>query len=409
MKRWQIDRSLTILKNEGFFAWLSAVQQYGKDQRRSIKSSFNEISLSHWEYITRFQKFARKSSLSKPKQGSSFTINWIIPSFGKGSGGHLNIFRYIKHLESLGHRNRIYVFGQSIFHSDDEAKRFINREFFHLEAEVSISINDIKDSDAVFATSWETAYVVNTIGNTYKKFYFIQDYEPYFYPVGSEFIFAQQTYQFDFKRITMGPWIKNLLKEKFGLDSDYIDFGYDPLIYRKKNSDSSNNHIFFYSRPATPRRCFELGVEALNELHSRGIDFKLYVIGQEILQYKIPFPTNNLGILDATELAELYSNTALGIVFSPTNTSLLPFEMMACGCPVIELNSDSNKATFPNSDIIELANFSPLDIANSIEKLLTDDKKRQTQSQKAYEYVKPFTWENSAKKLDNIIRQTMES
>jgi glycosyltransferase involved in cell wall biosynthesis len=83
--------------------------------------------------------------------------------------------------------------------------------------------------------------------------------------------------------------------------------------------------------------------------------------------------------------------------------------MMACGCPVLELNSDSNKVTFPNSDIIELTNFSPLDVANSIEKLLTDNKKRQTQSQKAYEYVKPFTWENSAKKLENIIRQTIES
>jgi O-antigen biosynthesis protein len=411
MKYWKIKRAFEILKNDGFSALLSSYRQYKKEQNNSkMEKIFIGVPTSHWNYIINSQKFQKKPICNKPAPGSSFTINWIIPTFGKGSGGHLNIFRYIQHLEKLGHHNRIYIFGESIFNSDDEAKRFINKEFFHLESEVYVSINDIKDSDAVFATSWQTAYIVNKIENTHKKFYFIQDYEPYFYPVGSESLFAQQTYQFDFKRITMGPWIKNLLKEKFDLNSDSIDFGHDPLIYYKKNSSNPlNNHIFFYSRPATARRCFELGVEALHELYLRGIDFKLYTVGQEILNYNLPFPIHNLGILDATELAELYSNTSLGIVFSPTNTSLLPFEMMACGCPVIELNSDSSKATFPNSDIIELADFSPLDISNSIEKLLSNPTQRQTQSQKAYEYVKPLTWESSAKNLEHIIRQTMES
>ena len=57
----------------------------------------------------------KKSFLSKPSKGESLTLNWIIPPFGKGSGGHLNIFRYIKYLEQLGYFNRIYIFGQSIF------------------------------------------------------------------------------------------------------------------------------------------------------------------------------------------------------------------------------------------------------------------------------------------------------
>jgi len=398
-----------IIKEDGFSAWISATRQYLKDKSSQPSPQnviFDGIPTSHWEYVTNFKKYEKKPFLSKPNKGESFSINWIIPAFGKGSGGHLNIFRYIKLLEKYGHFNRIYIFGESIFNSDEEAKRFLNREFFHLEAEVYNSIDDIQDSDVLFATSWQTAYVVNSMGNTCKKFYFIQDYEPYFYPVGSESLFAQQTYFFDFHRVTMGPWITDHLQKEFGLESDYIDFGYDPSIYHKKNTKQpSNRHIFFYSRPATPRRCFELGIEALRELYRRGIEFKLYTVGQEIKQYKIPFQHHNLGILTAYELAELYSNTELGLVFSPTNTSLLPFEMMACGCPVIELNSESNKANFPNSEIIELADSNPLAIADSIEKLLKDENTRKIQSQKAYEFVKPLTWENSAKKLDGILRK----
>lgn len=39
------------------------------------------------------------------------TINWFIPAVGKGSGGHLNIFRFIKNLEALGFESRIVIVG----------------------------------------------------------------------------------------------------------------------------------------------------------------------------------------------------------------------------------------------------------------------------------------------------------
>jgi len=408
---WQLKRSEEIIRKEGFAAWYTAAKQYFKDKLGPTNVFSTGIPLEYFQYVTNFKKYEKKPFLPKPQKGKSFTVNWIIPSFGKGSGGHLNIFRYIKHLENAGHFNRIYIFGYTPFKSDEEAKRFLNKEFFHLNAEVYNSVEDIHDSDALFATSWETAYVVSSIGNTYKKFYFIQDFEPYFFPVGSQYLFAQQTYFLDFHKITVGPWIADHLQKTFGLKSDFIDFGYDPSIYGTKppRDRSSNNHIFFYSRPVTARRCFELGIEALRELERRGVEFKLYTIGQEIHQYDIPFSYKSLGILTAAELAKLYSNCDLGLVFSPTNTSLLPYEMMASGCPVVELNSTSNRITFPNREIITLTNPDPSDIADSLEELLTNEEKRKTQLKKAYEYVKPFTWEKSAKKLEKILRRELET
>ena len=43
-------------------------------------------------------------------------------------------------------------------------------------------------------------------------------------------------------------------------------------------------------------------------------------------------------ITDLTELAELYSRAKLGIAFSSTNPSLIPFEMLACGLPLIDID-----------------------------------------------------------------------
>jgi len=68
-------------------------------------------------------------------------INWIIPDMGVGSGGHTTIFRTIKHLEDFGHKNRIYVFGGTKHGSNKKLKKFINENFFNLEAEIFNFIN----------------------------------------------------------------------------------------------------------------------------------------------------------------------------------------------------------------------------------------------------------------------------
>ena len=45
-------------------------------------------------------------------------------------------------------------------------------------------------------------------------------------------------------------------------------------------------------------------------------------------------------------LADLYRRATVGVVFSATNYSLIPHEMMACGLPVVELDGESTRADF---------------------------------------------------------------
>ena len=48
--------------------------------------------------------------------------------------------------------------------------------------------------DAVIATSWQTVEMVKQAQGFKERFYFIQDYEPYFYARGSEAVLAEATY-----------------------------------------------------------------------------------------------------------------------------------------------------------------------------------------------------------------------
>ena len=56
----------------------------------------------------------------KHKEGNQITLNWVIPEMGEGSGGHLNIFRFVSYLERHGVHNRIYLY---------RSTRFLNNDF----------------------------------------------------------------------------------------------------------------------------------------------------------------------------------------------------------------------------------------------------------------------------------------
>src|SRR5262249_13970627 len=98
----------------------------------------------------------------------------------------------------------------------------------------------------------------------------------------------------------------------------------------------------------------------------------------------------------------------VGVVFSSTNYSLAPHEMMACGLPVVELASESSVLEFP-PDAITLAQPTPHDIADKIERLLDDHELREAQARHALAYVQPFTWERASKDVERAIVRTIEA
>jgi glycosyltransferase involved in cell wall biosynthesis len=278
------------------------------------------------------------------------SINWVIPDIGMGSGGHLNIFRLIGNLEKLGFRSTIVINGGSQFKDSDTAKKFLVRNFLPIEASIVIGQANMKPAWFTFATSWQTAYTVRGFRSTIQKCYFVQDFEPWFYPPGSEYVFAEETYRFNFYGVTAGSWLAKKLADQYGMRTAAMSFSYDKHLYRVLPKVESNKKcVFFYARPNTPRRGFELGLLVLDAVAKRVPGFHAVIAGVDTSNYKIDYSFSNCGIARLEDLPALYSQCDAALVLSFTNLSLLPLEVMACGCPVVS-NAGANVEWLLNSN-----------------------------------------------------------
>lgn len=341
-------------------------------------------------------------------------IHWVIPDFARGGGGHMTIFRMVHLLESFGHKCTIWIFGNTIHQTADDAYQDIIKYFQCVGAEIKITNDGRIDAsgDALIATGWDTAYAVAAAQNFREKFYFVQDHEPEFYSTGTNSLLAKQTYNFDLACICAGEWLKELMSEKYGRWARSFNLAYDKEIYSVKSgtAEAENTRrlkIAVYAREATSRRCVSLALTALDILADERDDFEVHFFGQERLPFnEVKYRAWNHGVLDGTELAALYNDCDLGLCFSSTNYSLVPQEMMACGLPLVELEVESTTAIFP-SDVVMLAGPMPIDIKNKISLLLSSEDLRTSQAAKALDWVHALTWEGSARAVEAALRERL--
>ncbi len=347
-------------------------------------------------------------------ENTPLTLNWVFPEPIPGSGGHTDIIRMMNLLASFGHHVNAYVVPRQQLwsKSDLEVREFVRRHFTDLDGGLFKWTGGLmKESDGVFATHWSTAYMVNEVRNTSRIFYFVQDWEPFFFPMGTEYLRAEQTYKMGYSCITLGRWLTKRLREWYDADADYFDLAVDHNIYYPRSVEETNHpRICFYARPSTPRRLFPMGIEALQLVHQRRPDVEIIFYGSddEILsRQKIPFPYTNRGILNEQQLAELFSACDLGIVLSPTNCSLVPPEMMACKCAVVDLNRETVMGVLEHEVNALLAEPTPEGIAEAVLRLLEDERLRQRLVEMAYRQVQERSWEKSARRVETLLYQKL--
>ena len=337
------------------------------------------------------------------------TINWFIPPVGKGSGGHLNIFRFIRNLEALGYQNRIIIVGSPQPKSAEVAKKNINEWFFSLKADVYID-NGCEIPPAFFsmATEWRTAYFVKRFLSCVHRCYFVQDFEPWFYSMGTDYIFAENTYRFGFHGFTAGTWLAEKLATDYGMQTTALGFSYDRDLYNVNQSSQESSQefsqsvrapkVFFYARPPTKRRAFELGLLVLREVKKRMPQVCIVMAGWDMRSYKIPFQFENAGLVDLNKLAQLYRQCDVALVLSFSNVSLLPLELMACGIPVV-----SNKAPFTewllNDENALLAEPNIEALADAVVSVLENPTISNKLKRGGFNYSRLTSWELEAEKL----------
>lgn len=305
---------------------------------------------------------------SKPEK-KQLQIAWLMSPPGEASGGHQNLFRFIRFLELAGHTCVIYFYSTSLksMNLSQIRKMVSGSDAFH-DLAADMRIYDDRgvdsDTDAIIATGWETAYPCFLDPSSAKRIYFVQDFEPSFYPIGTQSVLAENTYRFGFAGITAGAWLAQRLSAEYGMKCDSFEFSADPESYFL-NQSATRDEIFFYARPVTTRRAYELGVMTLQEFHRQMPDVRINIAGWKIDTHSLPFPANSLGSLQLHQLNEVYNRCRVGLVLSLTNMSLLPLELIASGViPVI--NEGQNNRLVGTNEHIRFAQPNPKALAREM-------------------------------------------
>ena len=268
---------------------------------------------------------------------------------------------------------------------------------------------DLISGDVVIATDRMSTYPVLGMKKFQKRFYFVQDYEPYFFAQGSASILTEQSYasENNFSCICASPWLKQKM-ESFGNSAISFPLAVDHNVYQPNGEQKRNKHaIAFYVRRSTPRRLYELGILALRALFDLGDYFEIITFGEDDLpDLGIPVKVRHAGILNGDALANLYRQCAVGFVLSGTNYSLVPNEMMACGLPVVDIDAEHTRISYqPNTAV--LAEATPVGLACSLSRLLNDASFREITAQAGLAATEQLTWDGSNKLIESFIQGSL--
>lgn len=382
-------------KQYGFVELMKKIRRYIVSPKKILKVNIAE----HYSYINR-KDFGVDWYDGIAKEN---TINWVIPNFSIGSGGHLNIFRFISFLEQAGYEVNIVIDEADYGQDTIKLSKIICENFVDLKAKVFFGLENAPLAYSVFASSWTTAYTVKAYRSVKKKFYFVQDFEPMFYPSGSEYSFSENTYRFGFTGITAGKWLSDKLSREYGMECDYVGFSYDkdryiPLMNKRH---SKIKRVFFYARPPTPRRALELGVLALQKLANERNDIEVVFAGWNLTAYDFQFKYESHGVVSLDDLPKLYTSCDVALVISFTNLSLLPLELMASGVPVVS-NKGPNVEWLLNDKNCQFASSDADSMAAAIIDLIDDNDKRYSLRQAGISFAEETSWNNEALRFIDI-------
>lgn len=357
--------------------------------------------------VLEFYDFVRHRPVGDPALAQNIdrrTINWYIPPFGFGSGGHLNIFRFIQNLEREGFECRIIIVGNPRPSSGEVARKQICDWFFPLKAPVFLNEADVPPAHITVATSWQTAYNVRNFLSTNHHCYFVQDFEPYFYAAGSEYAWAEATYRFGFTGITAGTWLEKKLAKDYGMQTSSVGFSFDRDLYKPfPRKNPAQRSVFFYARPPTQRRAFEMGLLVLADVVRRIPDVGIVFAGWDVSNYDIPFTHINAGVMRVGDLPDLYSQCDVALVLSFTNLSLLPLELMACGTPVVSNRAGCTEWLLEDHNS-ELAEATVEALSDAVCRVLEDPVRRAALQKGGFQTIANTDWKYEAQKMANAFR-----
>lgn len=261
-------------------------------------------------------------------------LGWIVVPPGAGSGGHTTLFRMMEAARAAGFENTLLFYDRYGSAFEDNV-RVVRAAWPWLQCDIRPVGEPLDGFDGIVASSWPTAHVAarrRLPGQP--AVYFIQDFEPYFFPRGSEYALAEDSYRLGLTNVALGDMVASTLREEVGIDVPRVPFGCDRDTYAWAPQPRPRSGVLFYAKRGNDRRGYRLAVLALEQFHRMRPDETIHVYGDA--PDRLPFPVTAHGSLSPERLNLLYNRVVAGLALSFTNISLVAEEMLAAGVvPVV--------------------------------------------------------------------------
>jgi len=301
-------------------------------------------------------------------------FNIFIPEidFRSFYGGYIAKFNFARKLVENGNKVRIITVDRCYTERKDwpaVVQKYQGIEDIFDKVEVTTVFGreetvSFHPDDVLMATTWWTAHIINQcLGqfNSSRFLYFIQEYEPFTFPMGSYYALAHESYSFPHTALFSSPTLRDYFQlQSFGVfatdqtDSLSLPFENAILTFDRKLDENrkGNKKLLFYARPDghAARNMFEIGFIALETAIKNGAfadGWEFYGIGAS--HNDMPLPNGNylrmIGKVGLKEYREMLPEFDLGLALMYTpHPSLLPIEMAAAG-QVVVTNTCINKTT----------------------------------------------------------------
>ena len=305
--------------------------------------------------LDKAQAFGTKLEAERPKGSSVFSLLFVLPVKG-ASGGANSVIQESMGLSRLGIDANIAIVGSRYNEFLGNYPELQNSRVKLLEYKgTDALVSHISNHDVVCATTNASVHAVKECvdklpGDARPRIaYYVQDYEPLFYPVDSkEWVRATASYTAipDATLFAKSNWIRKIVYENSGVQVAAVSPSVDHDIYYP-DFDRRPSHLAVSAmlRPQTPRRApFRTArvMEFLSELYGDAIDLKVFGSEEEDLKVagiSLSPKIDRLGIQRRTEVPHILRTSDLFLDLSDYQAfGRTALESMACGCiPVVPL------------------------------------------------------------------------
>ncbi len=287
---------------------------------------------------------ARREARAAAARFEGKRVLFVLPVKDRGGGANV-VFREARSMVEMGVDARVVnlrengsVFRRSYPEPD------VPVTFLH-PAEIPALARDF---DAVVATANNSVEWLVPLAKDAAPVlgYYVQDFEPYFYPSGSAGhgqALASYSLIPRLVRFAKTEWNAREVEARCGVGCAVVGASLDTSVFgpRQPRMPVPPLRIAAMVRPSSPRRQPELTLQVLEEVwrrHGRDVEIALFGETREVdgRPIRANFPHRHVGMLDAEGLARLFNEIHVFADFSSYQAmGLTALEAMACGAAVI--------------------------------------------------------------------------